>query len=230
MASPDNARLLFGPYRTPRFRYGATVFCEMRGYIEIVGLSTGRIPWPIGKRGRGRRSLVVYKGLAKAVQREASVAICHWWGITAQTVTKWRKALDVGRMNEGTTRVFQLSTFRPAFIAGRKKAHAKARDPVRCAKIAAAKMGKKRPPHVIQALIKANLGRKPSEETLKKMSAAHLRRGTRPPKAGRPWTKKENRLIRLLPAAEVAARTNRTLLAVYSQRRILGLPDGRRRD
>jgi hypothetical protein len=34
------------------------------------------IPWPIGKRGRGR-SLVVFKGLAKAIRRESNQAICH---------------------------------------------------------------------------------------------------------------------------------------------------------
>ena len=29
-------KLLFGPYRTPRFRYGSVVFCEVRGEVRIT--------------------------------------------------------------------------------------------------------------------------------------------------------------------------------------------------
>jgi len=39
--------LLFGPYSTPQFRYGGIVQDEVRGEVEIVGLSDGRIPWPM---------------------------------------------------------------------------------------------------------------------------------------------------------------------------------------
>ena len=41
------------------------------------------------RRGRAR-SLVVYKGLAKAVRPESAQAVAHWWGLTPQTVTKVR--------------------------------------------------------------------------------------------------------------------------------------------
>ena len=65
----DAARfqLLFGPYQAPRFRVGQVV----RGEVRIVGLSEGRIPWPVGIRG-SNRALVVRKGLAKAVRRESA--------------------------------------------------------------------------------------------------------------------------------------------------------------
>jgi hypothetical protein len=53
------------------------------------------------------------------------------------------------------------------------------------------------------------------------------RRGTRAPLAGIPWTKEEDELARTLKAKEVVERTGRTLSAVYSRRRILGLADGR---
>ena len=101
MLPQDRFKLHFGPYRTPRFRYGSVVMDEARGEVVIVGVTAGKIPWPIGKRGRAK-SPVLYSDLAKAVQREANVAVCHWWGITGQTVTKWRKALGVER-TEGTT-------------------------------------------------------------------------------------------------------------------------------
>jgi hypothetical protein len=83
---------LIGTYKTPRFRLGSTAFCEVRGEVIITGLSASPIPWPIGKRPGGRaRALVVFGGLADAVKRESAAAVCHFWGITPQTVSKWRK-------------------------------------------------------------------------------------------------------------------------------------------
>jgi hypothetical protein len=42
---PDPAhRPLLGSYRTPRFKYGARAFCEVRGEVVLVGLSAGPIP------------------------------------------------------------------------------------------------------------------------------------------------------------------------------------------
>jgi hypothetical protein len=80
MEDADRFRLL-GTYRTPRFRIGQRVRCLVRGEVIITGMTDAPIPWPIGKSGR-RRSLVVYKGLARAIRREANQAVCHWWGLT----------------------------------------------------------------------------------------------------------------------------------------------------
>jgi hypothetical protein len=38
MTDRDRFKLLYGPYRTPRFKLGDVVFCEMRGEVKIVGL------------------------------------------------------------------------------------------------------------------------------------------------------------------------------------------------
>ena len=75
MDDADRFRLL-GTYRTPRFRIGQRVRCLVRGEVIITGMTDTPIPWPIGKVGQGR-SLVVYKGLAKAIRRESSLAICR---------------------------------------------------------------------------------------------------------------------------------------------------------
>ena len=48
MDDTERFRLL-GKYKTPRFRYGRTVFCEVRGEMTICGLSDAPIPWPISK-------------------------------------------------------------------------------------------------------------------------------------------------------------------------------------
>ncbi len=194
----------------------------------ICGLTDARIPWPIGKRGR-YKSLVVYKDLARAIRREAAQAVAYSWGLTAQTITKWRKALGVGPTTEGTSELRRAYALEPPITEARRRAWAKSRDPVRRAKIAAAKRGKPRPRHVVEAVIAAHHGMVHSPESRRKMSEAHRRRGTRPPKAGRPWTPEEDALLRMLPAKEVVKQTARTLRAVYDRRRDLGLPDGRKR-
>ncbi len=85
MNDTERFRLL-GTYRTQRFRIGQRVFCEVRGEMVITGMTDAPIPWPIGKCGRGRHTLIVYKGLAKAVRRESELAMCHWWGVCTTCV------------------------------------------------------------------------------------------------------------------------------------------------
>src|SRR5262245_5192158 len=120
---------------------------QVRDRVVLVVLSSAPVPWPVGQRGRAK-SLVVYAGLAKAVRRESNRAVCHWWGVTPQTVSKWRKALGVGRVTKGTSALLRENAPRtvrsPQAEANRQ---AKDRDPTRRAKIAAAKRGKPRPLH-----------------------------------------------------------------------------------
>lgn len=156
--------------------------------------------------------------------------MAYWWGVTGQTVRQWLKTLGVSLSNAGTHKLRQRIGQLESVREGRRKAIARARDPDRRAKIAAARRGKPRPAHVIEALRQSNLGRKPSAEARRKMSESHRRRGTRPPKAGRPWSADEDSLFQDLSATEVAQRTGRSLVAVYMRRRELGLPDGRRRN
>jgi len=137
-------------------------------------------------------------------------------------------ALGVDRNTGGTRRLFsENSQTNPPVIEGLAKAHAKAKDPERCAKIAAAQRGKPRPAGVLQAAWEANRGRKHTAEARAKMSVAQRRRRAKPPKAGRAWSAEEDALVRQLRASEVAARTGRTLQAVYDRRNVLGLNDGR---
>jgi hypothetical protein len=93
--------------------------------------------------------------------------------------------------------------------------------------MAAARRGKPRPPHVMGPAHAARRGSHHTEETRRRMSEAHRRQGTRPPKAGRPWTPEEDQSVRTPPPGEAAERTGRTRNAVYGRRRRPGLPDGR---
>jgi Ni/Co efflux regulator RcnB len=225
----DRYRLL-GTYATPAFSYGDVVTCEVRGDVILCGLTDAPIPWPLGKRrGKGARarSLIVFGALADAVRRESAQAVAHWWGVTAQTVSLWRKALSVGPVTEGTHELRSAQGHEPEAVAARLKAVELSHDPEadqgRRAKIAAALQGKPRRPEDVALSHAAHRGAKRSEEARKRMSAAQKARGTRPPKAGKPWTREEDELVKALPAPEVARRTGRPVSSVYSRRRKLDM-------
>ena len=58
----------------------------------------------------------------------------------------------------------------PVRLLMRDMAEELGKDPERCAKIAASKLGKKRPPHVIEAMRIGRTGKPQSAETRRKMS------------------------------------------------------------
>jgi hypothetical protein len=157
MPDDERTRLLFGPYATPAFSYGDTVECAIRGEVEIVGLTDAPIPWPVGKLGR-QRFLVLYADLAEAVRRESGLAVARWWGVSVYTVSAWRKAFGVGANTEGTSRLRA-----DAALAGdplreaRERFRDAERDAPRREKIRAAKLGKPRPRHVIEAWVRGRV-------------------------------------------------------------------------
>jgi hypothetical protein len=224
MRDADRFRLLFGPYPTPRCRVGRRVRCLARGTVTVHALTDAPIPWPVGKRGRAL-SLVLCGDLARAVRRESVLAVAHWWGINRQAVWKWRKALGVSR-TEGTVRLKGAHFRGEQGEAARAAGQAKLGDPARCAKIAAALRGKPRSQGAVEASAAGHRGLRHTEETKRKMSEAHRRRGSRPPWV-RPWTPEEDEAVRTLRPAEAVAATGRTMYAIISRRRRLGLPDGR---
>jgi len=214
-------QLRFGSYTAPRFRYGTTVTDACRGDVVVVAISNGRIPWPLGRvRGNSNRALIVYGALARAVRREANQAVCFWWGVTAQTVSKWRKALGVVEQTEGD-RAVRTEHGRRNWAKVGPKFLAKAQDPARRRKIASARTGKPRPKSVVEAVRRANTGKPLKAATKLKMSASHKSRGTRPPWLNAAWTPEEDALLAALTADEVADHTGRTTTAVYMRRSAL---------
>jgi hypothetical protein len=75
----------------------------------------------------------------------------------------------------------------------------------------------------------ARIGMRHTEESRRKISEAHRRRGKLVP-GTIVWTPEEDELLKTLPEEEVARRTGRTLKAIYTRRQRLGMPDGLRRD
>ena len=96
MIESERVKLLYGPYRMPRCKVGRWLRCLMRGPIKVCGISPAPIQWPFTRRGkRGTVSLILCGDLARAVRKESEIAVAHWFGITGQTVWKWRVALGV---------------------------------------------------------------------------------------------------------------------------------------
>ena len=79
-------KLHFGPYRTPRIKRGAVVEDEIRGEVTIVGLTNAQIPWPIGKKTKGKKSYVVCGGLAQ----------CHSPRVGASSVLLVERLAEMG--------------------------------------------------------------------------------------------------------------------------------------
>jgi hypothetical protein len=226
MEDPERFRLL-GKYRTPRFRIGRKVLCEVRGAMVITGMTDAPILWPVGKKWPRPAFADRLQGLSKAIRRESNQAIAHWWGVDPQTVTKWRRVLSVGIATEGTSRLHR-ETIEQTGEAMRALGVLKARDPERCRKIAETMRGKPKLPHVLEAMHAARRGSQHTEEARRRMSEAHRARGTLVP-GTIPWTEEEDELVRALPTQEAVRRTRRTLSAVKARRRRLGVPDRRRR-
>jgi hypothetical protein len=106
MHDASRYRLLHGPYTAPALERGDRVTCFYRDAdVIITGWSDARIPWPRcrlpGTRGGGS-GLLVDAELARAVRCESMLAICYRSGVVPSVVWRWRKALGVEKLNEGS--------------------------------------------------------------------------------------------------------------------------------
>jgi hypothetical protein len=220
---------LLGTYRTPRVRVGRVLTCEYRDQdVRVTGYSSGRIPWPVGRadgqRGGGR-GLVVFGGLAAAVRRESNQAVAYWFGVNPNTVSLWRKALEVRRTNAGTHRLREGYGAEEWFAEVRAKGRAGRWTPDQRRTMSERFKGRALGPAHVEAIRKAQArrrGRKrPPEDRAKirEAMAAKLATGWRP--NGRAWTDAEDKLVLTLPLKETARRTGRTWTAVYKRRRKL---------
>jgi hypothetical protein len=80
------------------------LLCEYRDCdVVVTGYTDAPVPWPVGQRkGTSARSPVVFGALTDAVRRESNQAVAHWWGVGQGVVSRWRKALGVGRKTIGS--------------------------------------------------------------------------------------------------------------------------------
>ena len=225
MTERERKKLLFGPYQTPRLKYGDRAFCLLRDQaVKVIGLSDAPIIWPRcrGLEQRGGHGVLVDEELARAVRNESATAISHWWGVSMGAVENWRKALGAATRtkNPGTHRLV-LGAVTATLEARRRKGRtARARS---------------RPATVWSAKELALLGAAPDPEVAKRtgrsLDAVNKRRNslgraalTEGPRGARTlfWNATDKALIGVLPDPEVAKRTGRSLMAVREGRRKLG--------
>jgi DNA-binding XRE family transcriptional regulator len=175
MDDRDRNRLLHGPYAAPACRRGDVLACEYRGQdLRVGGLTDAPIPWPRALK-TGVPSLIVCGDLARAVRSESELAIAHHWGVGLTTVWKWRQALGVDRMNEGTTRLY--GDYRPEKIGA--EAYAKMAETMRAPemreRLAGPRRGKPAHPNTLAALLEA--AKRPKTEAHRRaISEANRRR------------------------------------------------------
>jgi hypothetical protein len=195
LSDSERFRLLHGPYQKPKCKIGSWLKCRMRGHVQVVAESDALIPWPIVRKPIGGRGLALCGDLVKAVRLESSQSIQYWFGVSDLTVTKWRRFLGVPRNTPGSARL-AAKWWTDGGIAdlarpGREAYH---KSPSRLAKMAAAKRGVPRPPHVRAAMIR-----------------------------GRPFTAEEDALLGKMPDADVAVETKRRASTIRRRRIRLGI-------
>jgi hypothetical protein len=113
--------------------------------------------------------------LARAVRREARIAIMHHWGVSHGTVRKWRRALGVSRVNVGThavTRKIALSRDDDRL----ERARAKSKRPKGLRKLSKSLKGRVPSAQTLKGALRAAKGPR-SAAWKQKMSAYWRRRG-----------------------------------------------------
>ena len=96
--------------------------------------------------------------------------MAQWFGVSTQTIKVWHRNLGVPAVNTGTRALYSDYFFELWAMKAKKKAWTKGQDPERCTKITASKLGKKRPPHVIEEMRLGSIGKPQSADTRKKLS------------------------------------------------------------
>lgn len=226
-------RLLYGPYSAPACKRGDVLVCEARGEeVKVGGLTDAPIPWPRVLKN-GRPSLIVCGDLARAVRFESEIAIAHHWGVGVVTVWAWRKALGVGRITDGTARLYR--EYQPEKItetAYVKMTATTRTEEFRC-RMSDLKRGRKMHPSTRKALLKA-VRRPKSREHRRKIALGNWEHWQRMPRPRKPvlaehkgWTAAEERLLGKTTDRDVARLLGRTLVAVRARRRRLGIPESR---
>jgi hypothetical protein len=127
MIDSERFKLLYGPYAVPKCRLGDKLPCEYRGQeLTVKGMTDAPIRWPCARRYRNA-SPILCGDLIRAVQVESAIAVRHHWGVSRQVVSRWRKALDVGPMTNGSRRLrieYAAETLTPEVRAkGREAMH-----------------------------------------------------------------------------------------------------------
>jgi hypothetical protein len=226
MIDSDRVKLLYGPYRPPRCKLGQKLSCEYRDReLKVKGMTDALVQWPASRTGRGS-SPIVCGDLVRAIRTESVMAVAHHWGVNANTVSKWRQALGVSPMTNGTRRLRIAWTgelFTPEFRA--KGREAMRRPDVR-AKLSILKKGRRQHPNTIEAC--RRLGKRPKSEAWKRALSERSKKMWENPEAHglpprREWSEEEVALIGTGSDKTVAKELGLAVAVVKHKRERLGI-------
>jgi hypothetical protein len=193
-----------GPYHLPRCRVGGKLFCELRGWVTVGGMTAAPVPWPYAK-ARGAHSLILTRDLVAAVRTEAEIVVCHLFGVSSNTVWKWRKALGVPHATPGTSELKAASKRGVRRQTGRVRAWTAYTDD----------------------LVRTLPPKAAAKRLRRSMAAVYARRqllGVGIVRAGRRvtrsdvWTAAEDEAVLSMKPKDAAKRLGRSLMAVYIRR------------
>lgn len=141
MEQSDRTALIGAPYAAPAVKPGDWIEDEQLGLVEVGGHTAAPIPWP-HRRKSGKPSLILCGDLVRAVRTESEIAIAHWWGAGLTTIWAWRKALGIGRVNDGTARLYR--DYKPEKLTDDRAARGRSRaaKPDAISRMALSKRGK----------------------------------------------------------------------------------------
>ena len=227
MIDPERYRLLNGPYVPPICRVGDKLPCEHKGREVVVGgMTDAPIQWPYA-RATGTPGPILCGDLIRAVRSESAIAVAWHWAVSPGTVRRWRRALGVPELNEGSRRL--LRAYVPEKLTPEARALGKEamHSPAVRAKISAVKAGKPAHPDTASRLRQA--GRRPRTESWKrkislKLKAAWARSEEHGWGPRHHWTEEEIALLGTESDAGVARRLGLSKVIVMNIRRRLGIP------
>ena len=226
MIDSERYKLLYGPYKVPKCKLGDKLLCEYRDReVTVKGMTDALIQWPCVRKGK-RHSPIVCGELVRAIRTESEMAVAHHWGVRYETVWKWRQALNVPRMTNGSRRLrieYAVEQLTPEVRAKGKEAM---HSPEVRAKLSAAKKGRPQHPNTIAAC--RELGRRPkSEEWKRAMSERSKKMWENPEAHGLPsrrkWTEEELALIGTDSDKAVAKALGLPVNVVQYKRETLGI-------
>jgi hypothetical protein len=222
----ERFKLLYGPYVAPRCALGDKLPCEYRGReVTVKRISEAPVQWPC-TRGKSRPSPILCGDLIRAVRTESEIAVAYHWGVGYPTVWKWRRALNVSRMTNGSRRLrieYAAETLTPEVRAKGKEAM---HSPDVRAKLSVLKKGRRQHPNTTAAF--REIARRPKSEEWKRGMSERARKMWENPEAHgfparRNWTDDEIALLGTDTDRAIANRLGIPVRSVESKRRRLGI-------
>ena len=97
-------------YRSVRAKIGVPIHDAIHGELTPDGITEGvkstaegrPLAWPYVQLLGGKIRLIVCADLERAIRTESVQDVAKAWGVSRSKVSRWRRAMGVGRITPGT--------------------------------------------------------------------------------------------------------------------------------